>query len=248
MSGAQSTKATDYTSEPAAHCKNAKAVDYRSEPGTDCMSAQAADCRSEPGTHYTSAKAVDYRSEPGADCKSLAAKNRGCPGSTACCGSSATEARRNGRHSSSSGDYHCYSARSCAGRSCSHRNRDDQPIGDDHCREACDRVAGAGSRDDSILRILPARGHDPLHCPALPKCASCSRVPVAEYYPSSNQACAASFPSLKAAGFARDHAVAESFQLHRETSPGVRYLQSRCVPEHQGQHGDHPSHRQFPVG
>jgi hypothetical protein len=97
-------------------------------------------------------------------------------------------------------------------------------------------------------RILPARGHDPLHCPALPMSVNCSRIPAAERCPSSNQACAASFPSRRAAGFARDHAAAESFRLHRETSPGVRYSQSRCVPENQGQHGDRPSRRQFRDG
>ena len=222
MSGARSTKATDYTSEPAAHCTNAKAVNCRSEPGTDCMSAQAADC------------------------KSATAKNRDCPGTTACCGSSATGVRRNGRHSSSSDGYHCYSARSYGGRSCSHRNRGDQPIGDGRYHEACDRVAGADSRDDSIRRILPARGHDPLYRPALPTCARCSRAPVAVYCPSSNPACAASFPSRKAAGFARDRVAAESFQLHRETSPGVHYSQSRCVPENQGRRGDRPSHLRLP--
>jgi hypothetical protein len=232
MSGAQSTKATNYTSEPAAHCTNAKAVDCKSEPGTDCMSAQAADCRSESA----------------ADCKSVAARNRDCPGTTAYCDSSATEARRNGRHSSSSDDYHCYSARSYAGWSCSDLNRDDQPIGDDHYPEACDRVAEADSRDDSIPRIQPARGHDRLHCPGPPMSASCSQVPAAEYYPSSNQACAASFPSRKAAGFARDHAAAESFRLHREKSPGARYFQIRCGPENQGRHGDRPSRRRFPDG
>jgi hypothetical protein len=220
MSGARSTKATDYTTEPGAHCTTAKAVDCRSEPGTDCMSAQAADC------------------------KSATARNRDCPGTTAYCGSSATEARRNGRHSSSSDDYHCYSAPNYAGRSCSHRNHG-QPIGDGRYHEACDRAAGAGSRDDLIPRNLPARGHDPLHCPALPTCASCSRAPVAEYCPSLNQACVASSPLRRAGGFARDPAAAESFHLHRETSPGVRYSQSRCVPENQGQQGDRPSRRRL---
>ena len=218
MSGARSTKATDYTSEPAAHCTSAKAVD----------------CRSEPGTHYTSASASDY--------KSVAAKNRGCPGSTAYCGSPATEARRNVRHSSSSDGCHSYSAPSCAARNCSHQNRDDQSIGDGRHREACDRVAEADSRDDLTRRILPARGHGRLNCPGLPKSASCPLGPAA-CCPSSNQACAASFPLRKAAGFARDHAAAESFRLHRETSPGVRYSQSRCVPENQGQHGDRSSLR-----
>ena len=222
MSGAQSTKATDYTSEPAAHCTNAKAVDCKSEPGTDCMSAQAA----------------DY--------KSVVARNRGCPGTSAYCGSSATEAHRNGRHSSSSDDYHCYSARSYAGPSCSHRNRDDQSIGDGRYREACDRVAEPDSRDDSIRQIPTARGHDRLYCPALPMSANCCRILAAERCPSSNQACAVSSLSLKAAGFARDRAAAESFRLHQETSPGVRYSQSRCVPENQGQHGDRPSRRRLP--
>jgi hypothetical protein len=229
MSGARSmsAKVGGYTSEQVAHCTNAKAVDCKSEPGTDCMSAQAADCRSEPG----------------ADCKSATPRNRDCPGSTAYCGSSAMEARRNVRHSSSSNDCHSYSARSCAGQSCSDLSRNAQPIGDDHYREACDRVAEAGSRDDLTRRILPARGHDLWHCLALPTCASCSRASVAEYHPSSNQACAASFQSRKAAGSARDHAAAESFRLHRETSPGVRYSQSRCGSVNQGRHGDRSSLR-----
>jgi hypothetical protein len=203
---------------------------------------------SEPAAHCTNAKAVDCRSESAADCKSATARNRDCPGTTAYCGSSATEARRNGRHSSSSDDYRCYSARSCAGRCCSDLSRNAQPIGDDHYHEAYDRVAEAGSRDDSPRQIRPARGHGPLHCPALPKSANCSLAPAAKCCPSSNQACAANFLARKAGGFARDRAVAEKFRLHREKSPGVRYLQIRCVPENQDRNGDRPSRRQLPDG
>ena len=214
--------------------------------GALSMSAKVVGYTSEQVAHCTTAKTEDYMSGTGARCRSATARNRDCPGTTAYCGSSATEARRNGRHWGSSDDYHCYSAWSYAGRSCSHRRWDDQPIGDGHCHEACDRVAEADSWDDLTRRILPGRVHDRLHCPALPTCASCSRAPVAKCCPSSNQACAASFLSRKAAGFARNRAAAESFRLRRETSPGVRYSQSRCVPENQGRHGDRPSRRRLP--
>ena len=147
-----------------------------------------------------SARAVDYTSEPAADYRSGAAKPRDCcrgtPAYRDCCvaearkhgrrsnnreyccwateyrDSCAAVARRNVHHLNSSDDCRCYSeAARCAGRHHSRRNRNGQPRRGDP-GGACVLIAGAGSRDDSIRRILSARGPDPLHCPALPKYAS----------------------------------------------------------------------------
>ena len=120
----------------------------------------------------TGAKGTDCKSEPGADCKNAAGRHRDCcRGTPASRDSSVAEARKNGCRSNSLDDCYCYSAARCAGRHYSRRNRDGQPRRGDP-GGACVRIVGAGSRDDSIRRILSARGPDPLHCPALPKFAS----------------------------------------------------------------------------
>jgi hypothetical protein len=193
----------------------------------------------------TTARAVDYTSEPGVDHKSAAAKNgdyRRTPAYRDCC---AAAARRNVRHLNSSDDCRCYSeAARCAGRHHSRRSRNGQPRRGDP-GGACVLIARAGSWDDSIRRILPARGPGRSYRAALPRCAGYSRdAPTdcclsvssayaasfpskmaaglariradAHCYPSSNRACAASFPSRKAAGLARNPAAAGRFRLHRE--------------------------------
>src|SRR6266850_244323 len=272
-SGARSTSSVLSTSERALDYTRARGVDCTSEPGVDYRSAAAKHrdcCRGTPA----------YRD----CCVAEARKHDHCSNSRDyCCwtteyrGSTAAEARKRDRRSSSSDDCHCYSeAARCAGQSYSRRNRNGQPRRGDP-GGACGLIAGAGSWDDSILRIPSARVPDPLHCPALPKyaryfreaetdcrassssacaasfpsktAAGLARIRAAAHCcPSSNPACAASFSSRKAAGFARDPAAAERFRLHRKKSPGGRCFQRHRGPEHPDPHGDRPPRRHLPDG
>ena len=156
------------------HRRNFGLVRNRNGTGPDSCGPgeNKSGARSTSSVLSTSARAVDYTSESGVEYKNAAAKNRDyrrTPAYRDCC---VAEARKNGRRSSSLDDCYCYSeAARCAGRRYSHPHRNGRPRRGDP-GGACVRIVGAGSRDDSIRRILSARGPDPLHCPALPKFAS----------------------------------------------------------------------------
>ena len=145
------------------HRRNFGSARNRSATGQDSSGPveNKSGARSTSSVLSTGAKAAECRSEPGVDCKSAVGKHHDCcRGTPASRDSSVAEARKNGRRSNSPDDCCCYSeAARCAGQSYSRRNPNGPPRRGDP-GGACVLIAGADSQDDSVRRILSARGPD----------------------------------------------------------------------------------------